>query len=60
MATSDVQLSLLKSKIAELKAQIKGERSIDVTTTGSLGVSCFVNPQIFVYASLCHCMDIML
>ena len=40
-ATSDAQLELLKSRIAEVKAQLKGEKgSTDTLSTGSLGVSC--------------------
>ena len=37
-ATSDVQLSAMRSRIAELKAQIKGGGG-DRDSTGSLGVS---------------------
>jgi breakpoint cluster region protein len=37
-ATSDAQLELLKSRIAEVKAQLKGEKgSTDTLSTGSLG-----------------------
>ena len=39
-ATSDVQLSAMRSRIAELKAQIRGGGDRDSAPTGSLGVSC--------------------
>lgn len=38
-ATSDVQLSAMRSRIAELKAQLKGGGDRDSTAMGSLGVS---------------------
>ena len=39
-ATSDVQLSAMRSRIAELKAQLKGGGDRDSAAMGSLGVSC--------------------